>query len=236
MKILITFVMCVLLFCLWLTSSRRTLVQQRSTASAALDRVLDAHGGRANIKAAAGFNAEFVRVFSGRAPAHLEQRVSLRVSGQSFERRITYPGDPTVIVERFDPGTGFKTFRSSGAKPVGSALSESETGSLATARSAIETSGLFGFLQKLSDDTTQATSSGQSDSYEEIAVQIRGTNWVLYSDRETHLIRKLVGPRSAAFEFFDYRSKNGLVLPFRQKVSLANRAVFELSFSSLDVD
>lgn len=94
--------------------------------------------------------------------------------------------------------------------------------------------GLLPFLRRLSDPRTEATYLGRTESgNDKFEVKTPSGTWTLLSD-ESGLIQRLeIGKGTIVFS--DYRSVEGVQLPFNERVLIDGRQFYELSFDNINL-
>jgi hypothetical protein len=98
----------------------------------------------------------------------------------------------------------------------------------------IKTFGLLPILRRLNQIRSEGVSGGVSaEGLEKLNVNVSGRTWTVYVDSE-RLIRRLVFEESA-IEYDDYRTIDGIRLPFRQRFFNKGHLYYELSFTTIDL-
>jgi hypothetical protein len=163
----------------------------------------------------------------------------LATGSQRFERKIRLATDGPVV--RYDRTT-FDITQSylfdgnilvSKASEDGSRrpLDSVETESL---RFQIRTSGLLPVLKRLSDPATKVVYLGATAKGDRFEVKTQNGSWYFYSN-SNHLIDQLeVGEINIMFE--DYRTVNGLTLPYYQSVRKGNALLYDIKFDTFELN
>ncbi len=94
------------------------------------------------------------------------------------------------------------------------------------------TFGLLPILKRLSDPSTQVVYVGAASKGNRFQVKTAGGSWYFYTN-SNHLINRLeVGDIEITYE--DYRTVDGLNLPFSQRVKKGDRLLYEIRFDTFD--
>ena len=216
---------------LWMASSRGST---SPTAPPALDEALLAHGGREAIGAITAFRAQAVRLTSTQPTTFHERRLSVVVAGAKFRRQIESPFGSRLRVEWFDGQRGFEmiSVASDEKHPPALAMSEQR---LQEVKSSLALFGLLPILQRCNEPNAEIIAQDSvSVRLNKFRIKTSAGEWAIYID-QSHLIRQVeIGPW--LLQFADYRSVGELKLPFVQRLSFGQRLVFELVFSSIDLN
>src|ERR1051325_866970 len=98
----------------------------------------------------------------------------------------------------------------------------------------IATFGLLPILKRLSDPSTQVVYLGAASKGNQFQVKTAGGSWYFYTN-PNHLIDRLeVGDINITYE--DYRTVDGLNLPFYQRVKKDDRLLYEIKFDTFDLN
>jgi hypothetical protein len=199
-----------------------------------LEGVLRAHGGAEAVGRVQAFRAEAVRLTSAQLPSFIERRLTVIVEGEKFRRESQAPRGLRRRVEWVDAqrGVQFLSGGSSEAQPI---LKEMDARRLQAVRSSVALFGLLPMLQRCVAPNSEVTLLGADGAGgERFRLGADGGEWVLSTDG-SHLIRSVErGPW--LLQFADYRSVGGLRLPFVQRVFRDRQLVYELIFSSVEVN
>ena len=182
--------------------------------------------------AADAVRVRYYPVDSGRGlPGFFERNVSVSVSGGAFRRDKTDPLGLRKEIDMFDGRGAYHTTIEEGAQVEGAEMGDS--GRLAV-ESAVRAFGLIPTLKQLSDPAVNVVYIGQATGMlDRFDIRTADRPWTVYADR-THLIRRL-DFEAATIEFADYRSVDGVQLPFFERLSANGRLVYELVFTRIDL-
>ncbi len=98
----------------------------------------------------------------------------------------------------------------------------------------VATFGLLPILRRLSDPSTQVVYLGTTSKGDRFKVKTAEDDWYIFTS-PNHLIDKLeVEDLSITYE--DYRTVDGLSLPFLQRVKKGDRLVYEIKFDTFDLN
>ncbi len=234
MKRLISAVVVASLFSIgwiWLSSSASS-----RSVQPLFQAVLQAHGGQEALGSTVAFQAQAVRLTSTQPSAFFERQLRVSVNGTKFRRHIIHPLGLSEQEELFDGQAGFHT-TSSRAEPGNgdSLMRPMDNGRLRAVKFSIETFGLLPLLRQCADSATEAIFAGRAPgSLNKFQVRTPTGEWRVYAD-SSHLIRKLE-IEDKTFAFADYRTVNGLRLPYIERVSVGDRLIYELVFSAIDLN
>jgi len=211
-----------------IASSGRTA---RLKSSPLFEEVLQAHGGRWAIGSIRGFRAEAVRLTSTRPPEYIERRLIVSASGSQFKRHMI---DPLGLIDRFeifDGQIGHYRIVERGAAEDQPRLMDSDR--LRAVKFSINTYGLVPILQTCSDPAVEAVFLGRaSRSLDKFVIKTEAGERFIYADRSHRIVRVDIGDK--ILQFADYRSVNGLQLPYLQRVSLGGQLIYQLTFSTIE--
>lgn len=103
----------------------------------------------------------------------------------------------------------------------------------ASIRFQIATFGLLPILKRLSDPATQVVYVGATEKGDRFQVKTGGGSWYFYSN-SNHLIDRLeVG--EIIITYGDYRTVDGLTLPFYQNVRKGETLLYEIRFDTFEL-
>jgi hypothetical protein len=158
-----------------------------------------------------------------------------------FERKINLSTDGSVVrYDRatlninqsysFDGNTVIRTTFQAGTQLDVKAVDGTEAASI---KFQIATFGLLPILKRLSDPATQVIYVGATEKGNRFQVKTRGGSWYFYSN-SNHLIDRLeVGEINITYG--DYRTVDGLTLPFYQNVRKGETLLYELKFDTFEL-
>lgn len=158
-----------------------------------------------------------------------------------FERKLSLSTDgPVVRYDRatrntnksylFDGNTLIRTTFQAGTKLDVEAVGGAEAASI---KFQIATCGLLPILKRLSDPATQVIYVGVTEKGNRFQVKTSGGSWYFYSN-SNHLIDRLeVGEINITYG--DYRTVDGLTLPFYQNVRKGETLLYELRFDAFEL-
>lgn len=193
--------------------------------------LLQAHGGRGDrgwtrfrqqgtlsyhIEASAGPQSRFERKLnlSTDGPVVRYDRATLNIN-QSY----LFDGN-TLVRTTFQAGTQLDV------KPV-------DGTEAASIRFQMATFGLLPILKRLADPATQVTDVGATEKGNRFQVKTAVGSWYFYSN-SNHLIDRVeVGEINVTYG--DYRTVNGLTLPFYQNVRKGETLLYEIKFDTFEL-
>lgn len=193
--------------------------------------LLQAHGGRGN-RQWARFRQEGTLSYHIEASAGTQRR---------FERKINLSTDgPVVKYDRatlninqsylFDGNTLIRTTFQAGTQLDVKAVDGPEAASI---KFQIATFGLLPILKRLSDLALQVIYVGATEKGDRFQVKTGGGSWYFYSN-SNHLIDRLeVGQINITYG--DYRTVDGLTLPFYQNVRKGETLLYEIRFDTFEL-
>jgi len=158
-----------------------------------------------------------------------------------FERKLYLSTDgPVVRYERatpnlnqsylFDGNTLIRTTFQAGTQLDVKAVDGAEAASI---KFQMATFGLLPILKRLSDPAAQVIYVGTTDKEDRFQVKTAGGSWYFYSN-SNHLIDRLeVGEINITYG--DYRTVDGLTLPFYQSVRKGETLLYELRFDTFEL-
>jgi hypothetical protein len=208
-----------------------------STPSSSFDEVLQAHGGRAALASVVAFRAEALRLTPTIPPAFFERRLLISVDGPRFKRDTVDPRGLRHQIELIDGDVGFYAVsdRSDGKRAEVSPVQPMDADQRRGARWAVSISGLLHILQTCADRAAEISFQERTPAgLDKFRVKTPAGDWLISAD-QAHLIRQ-VEMGDKILQFAGYRSVNGLQLPFIERVSFGNRLMYELFFSTLELN
>ncbi|HYV05847.1 MAG TPA: hypothetical protein VFB82_14730 [Blastocatellia bacterium] len=160
-----------------------------------------------------------------------ERKLKVVSDGRSFKR---YKADPLGLREQidlFDGRSAFHTVKENGRQVEETALAGSE---LAPVEFSIRTFGLVPILRELAEPTTNVTYLETTPRRQDKFL-VRGAigDWTVYCDQQHTICRVEIGDK--VIEYADYRSVDGVRLPFFQRVYLNGRLVYEIIFTKIEL-
>jgi hypothetical protein len=163
----------------------------------------------------------------------------LRVSvqGVDFRRQIDHPLGLRTRVELGDDQTGIEIV-STLDQDEGVMVTEvipMDRDRLRAVRASIRIWGLWPILGVLVDPSTPVVFQGRASGLDRFKVISPFGQWVVSADAASHLIRQ-VDMGNKQIEFTDYRPVGNHRLPFHQRVLVGNRLLYELDFSTIELN
>lgn len=214
-----------------LVNRSNSTTNRQARPSVSVFTLLQAHGGRGD--------REWTRF---RQEGTLSYHIGASAVPQHrFERKLTLSTDgPVVRYDRatlninqsylLDGNTLIRTTFQAGTQLDVEAVDGTEAASI---KFQIATCGLLPILKRLSDPATQVSYVGATEKGNRFQVKTGGGSWYFYSN-SNHLIDRLeVGEINITYG--DYRTVNGLTLPFYQNVRKGETLLYELRFDIFDV-
>jgi hypothetical protein len=219
---------------LWMTLSGRAAPSVTLLSS---EEVLRAHGGREALASVVAFRAQVVRLTSTFPPAFIERWLLVSVDGGRFRRETVDPHGLRPQIEVFDGHAGLHVVAGS-PDEKGAAVSRvllKDNDQWRATRFAIATCGLLPMLRACADPGADVLFLERTpDLLDKFQVTTSAGDWFIYTDL-SHLIRR-VEMGSKVFQFADYRPVGELQLPFIQRLSIGDRLIYELYFSTIELN
>jgi hypothetical protein len=190
--------------------------------------LLQAHGGRGD-RDWTRFRQEGTLSYhiesSAGPPRRFERKLNLSADGQVVRYdRATLDINQSYL---FDGNTLIRTTFQAGTQLDVKAVDGMEAASI---KFQIATFGLLPILKRLSDPATQVIYVGATEKGNRFQVKTGGGSWYFYSN-SNHLIDRLeVGEINITYG--DYRTVDGLTLPFYQNVRKGETLLYELRFDT----
>ena len=198
------------------------------------DRVLTlfvAHGGRSDREWKRFFQEGTLRYYPHLSPG-----------SQSFERRLSLATDgPLVRYDKatleksqsfvFDGNTLVRTTSEHGTRVEVKALNEVEAAGI---KFQIITSGLLPILKGISDPSSKVICLGTTSNGDRFEVKTVNGSWYFHSN-VSHLIER-VEMGEIKITYSDYRTVDGVTLPYYQKVQEGDRFLYDIKFESFDLE
>lgn len=193
--------------------------------------LLQAHGGRGD-REWTRFSQEATLSYYIGASADPQRR---------FERKLNLSTDGLVVrYDRatlntnqsylFDGNTLIRTTFQAGTQLDVNTVDGAEAASI---KFQMATCGLLPVLKRLSDPATQVIYVGATEKGDRFQVKTGGGSWYFYSN-SNHLIDRLeVGEINITYG--DYRTVDGLTLPFYQNVRKGETLLYELRFDAFEL-
>jgi hypothetical protein len=167
------------------------------------------------------------------SPGFFERKIKVSIGVGGFKRHKT---DVLGLREEFDLFDGRNAHQSvvetgKKAKEVDQ-MSDSRFRAVAFG---VNTFGLVPILNQLSAQRAEVNYLGRTARGEDMfELRMATGSWTLYTDQQ-HMIRKLErGNRT--IKYADYRSVDGVRLPFIQRVYIEGRLAYELVFKRIDLN
>ncbi len=208
-----------------------------AASPAAIEDLLQAHGGRDAISAINSYRVEMTKIVNTVPPKFFAQKVRLSVEGNKIRRETTDPRGERTRVEMIDENGRFHSVamvRSEASAPRSTTMSE-DAQRESVVRANVAASSLIPFLKSFSDSAASAyylgREPGDMDKY---VVAAAGRQFIVFLDRNRLISRVEIGRNR--FEFADFRQVGSLRLPFLERISVGNREVFEFFFSEYNVN
>lgn len=161
---------------------------------------------------------------------------------QSFERRLSLAIDgPLVRYDKatletsqsysFDGNTVVRTTLKKGTRLEVKALNGVEAASI---KFQIATSGLLPILKRISDPDAKVIYVGATSKGDRFEVKTANGSWYFHSN-VSHLIERVeIGEINITYG--DYRTVEGVTLPYYQKVQKGDRFLYDIKFESFELN
>ena len=212
--------------------------REQPEPSVLINEVRQAHSLPQDGKALSAIRIEALKVVStysdpdSELPNFFERKLEVSIDGKTFRR---YQVDPLGLKEEKDVFDGQAAYHTEIEKGIEVVSNQMEYEQLRTAELNIRTFGLVPILNQLSDPATDISHLGctarKEDKFE---VKTASGSWILYAD-QWHIIRKVV-VGSRTIEYGDYRSVEGIRLPFIQRVYQYGKLRYELIFNKIELN
>lgn len=211
-------------------SNSTTNSQARSNSTrVSVFTLLQAHGGRGD--------REWTRF---RQEGTLSYHIGAS-TGPQFERKLSLSTDgPVVRYDRatldvnqsylFAGNTLTRTTFQAGTQLDVKVVDGAEAASI---KFQIATCGLLPILKRLSDPATQVSYVGATEKGNRFQVKTGGGSWYFYSNSNNLIDRLEVGEINITYG--DYRTVDGLTLPFYQNVRKGETLLYELRFDTFEL-
>lgn len=193
--------------------------------------LLQAHGGRGD-RDWTRFRQEGTLSYHIAAPAGpkrlFERKFKLSTDGPVARyNRVTPNMNQSYL---FDGNTLTRTTFQAGTQSDVKAVEGPEA---AIIKFQIATLGLLPILKRLSDPAAQVIYVGATEKGDRFQVKTVGGSWYFYSNSD-HLIDRVEGGE-INITYGDYRTVNGLTLPFYQNVRKGETLIYELRFDTFEL-
>lgn len=209
----------------------------QSASPISIGEALRAHNVPQNPLALSAFSAEAVRLTS-RPPgidpplaSFFERHVSVVMAGDAYRRHTT---DRLGLREQFDSFDGAAPYHAVIEKGRVIKAADSISDSERSAHLSVKTFGLLPILKQLLDPATEVVYLGRAYGRDKFDVKTATDRWTLFTDSE-HLICRLEA-RDGVIEYANYRSVDGLRLPFIQRLSVGGHLFQETIFSRITLN
>lgn len=202
-----------------------------SSISVSILTLLQAHGGRGD--------REWTRF---RQEGTLKYHMDVSTGPQrQFERKLSFSTDgPVLRYDRatlntnqsysFDGKTLVRTTFQAGAQLEVKTVDGMEAASI---KFQIATFGLLPILKRLSDPAAQVSFVGATKEGDRFQVKTGGGSWYFYTN-SNHLIDRLeISEINITYD--DYRTVDGLTLPFYQNVRKGKTLLYEIKFDAFEL-
>lgn len=192
--------------------------------------VLQAHGGHTELPT---FTQTGTLIYhpeiSAGSQGVFERQLTLYVNG----RYVRY--DKTTLNRTqsylFDGSTLIRTTFDAESRVESRVIDGSDAVSI---KNQMATFGLLPILKRLSEPNTQVVYAGRTSTETRFEVKSVGGSWYFYSN-SNNLIER-VEVNSAIITFGDYRTVEGLTLPFSQQVKKGDKLLYEIKLDTFDLN
>lgn len=238
MKIILSSVVTgmLLLASAWCGSAAGTKVAAQSPVpSISFEEVLKAHGGREAIQQAVVFRARATRITPTLPPAFIERRVLVEAEGEKFRRHTVDPLGLRDQEESFDGVTGWYSVLDA-SNPESSGRSQRSSMNSVRVKEVdfqVRIFGLIPLLRQIAATNPESISQEPAPGLpERFRVKALDGDLVVSTDpgRRVHQIE--VGDKT--LQFADYRTVDGVQLPFFERVWSNSSLLYELVFSKIE--
>ena len=209
----------------------------RPAPSISIPDLLRAHGVSQEANVLTSYASEAWKVMpyegspDGKSHNFFVRRVSVFVRGESFRYQNVGLDGPITETYLFD-GTAYHHTVTDQKGLVNTAKAIGDWQFQLTERR-LRMFGLLPFLQQLSDPRTEATYLGRTAAGDDkLEMRNASGSWTLFSD-PSGLIQRIEA-RGETIVFSDYRSVEGLRLPFNERVLVEGKPFYELSFTKIE--
>jgi hypothetical protein len=238
MKTVVLLLLSVPLLILAARARREKPAELSAVPPVSINSVLQAHNVLENPRRTSIFVAEAQRTVSvpaagdSQMPRSFDRMVTVSSDGKAYRYQRVDPIAQTRTICVFDGNTTFHAVMIEGRLAEESSR-EGNSPSEAVGLE-IKTFGLLPILKQLADPNTQSVYEGHNaDGLDRFQVRTSTHIWIVYSGAE-HFIRR-VESTDSAIDYDDYRSVDGVWLPFSQQFSLRGKLYYHLTFSRIDL-
>jgi hypothetical protein len=214
-----------------LVNRSNSTTNRQARSSVSVFTLLQAHGGRGD-REWTRFRQEGTLIYHIGASADPQSRFERRLSLSTDGRVVRYDRATLNITQSysFDGNTLIRTTFQAGTQLDVKAVDGTEAASI---KFQMATFGLLPILKRLSDPATQVIYVGTTEKGDQFQVKTGGGSWYFYSN-SNHLIDRLeVGEINITYG--DYRTVDGLTLPFYQNVRKGETLLYEIRFDTFDL-
>lgn len=203
-----------------------------------IDDVRQAHNISQQSEAPSVFIIEAVKLtsiysnFGSGLPNFFERKMSISTDGNAFKLDKIDPLGLREEIELFDGREVHSRVIEMGK--LVEAVNHAGASQYGTVEFGIKNCGLLAVLKHLSDPTAAMVYQGRTARKEDkFEVKVATGSFILYADQE-HIIHKVeVGKNT--IEYADYRSVDGVLLPFIERVFAKGQLKYELIFTRVDL-
>jgi len=194
---------------------------------------LDANYGALRFLRGEAYKATWLDIGDNRDNDSFVRKHVVFIDGERYLRTKTHPSGLRSQSDLITDGRAFRTAVEKGKAQQD--IFEIDGAKTAQLRISFETFGLFWVLRLLGDPTTQAEYVGKSsEGWDRFRVKSGSMNFTLTADTQ-HLIRKME-IQNQLYEFGDIREVDGVKMAFLQHVTIGQRPVYDLVFTSIQLN
>jgi len=207
-----------------------------SASSTSFEEVLAAHGGRKEIAAVPALTVAAARLSVTSLTDFFERQVVVSVAGTKFKRRAADPLGLRTEIEWLDERGGFRatviTRAATGA--VVSATAPNDDARRRDVKLMVDTSSLLLILQRCVETSVHVVAAERAaQGLDKFTLATANGTLIIYAD-QSHLVRR-VEMGDKVFQYAEYRTVDGLQLPFIQRLSVGSRLFYEWYISNIDL-
>lgn len=211
----------------------------QSARPVSINEVLRAHNLPQNLDTLSAFSAQAVRLTSRppginhNLPSFFERQVSVVMAGNTYRRHTADPLEQREQFDLFDGSAPYHAVIEKGRlAEEANQMTDSQTRGVDFG---VKTFGLVPILKQLSDPATEVIYLGRiAVGQDKFDIKTATDRWVLYADAE-HLVSR-VEMRDKSIEYANYRSVDGVRLPFIQRLSIGGQLFQEIVFTTINLD
>jgi hypothetical protein len=207
-----------------------------TVSSTSFEEVLSAHGGRKEIAAISALTVAAARLSVISLTDFFERQVVVSLDGTRFKRRVADLLGLRTEIECLDERGVFRAAVITRAA-TGEAVSAAAPNDDARRRDVklmVDTSSLLLILRRCTDASVRVVAAERAaQGLDKFTLATVDGTLIVYADR-LHLVRR-VEMGDKVFQYAEYRTVDGLQLPYVQRLSIGSRLFYEWFISNIDL-